>query len=112
MTPPDAFFQVLGAHLLVTEPAHPHCRLWATQLGQMGAKLMLGGCDADTLQALTEDFQAQGVDTRWALASGANPAQHLDQWLAQVAQRMGELHGWVSPQGVCWYPAGLPKAES
>ena len=103
-------FDARGRHVLVVSPEHAAVQAWALRLGHAGAKLMLGGTDPDRLEALAERFQAQGVDTRWAVAHAHRPEPAMTQWAAQVHQRMGDVDVLVTPEGITWYASGLPQS--
>lgn len=88
-----------GKNALIRADMHGAGWQMARTLGQAGARLMISGGAADTLEKATAKLQALGIDARWCVADGLQ-AEGMEQLVSETLQRMGDIDILVNQAGL------------
>ena len=98
-------FSVEGKVALVTGATGALGKVLAKAYGYAGAKVVMTGRNAAKLQALEEEFKAEGIDCAYVVADPANEEQ-VDALIKAAVEKYGEInilavcHGYNKPQNI------------
>lgn len=98
-------FSVEGKVALVTGATGALGKVLAKAYGYAGAKVVMTGRNGAKLQALEEEFKAEGIDCAYVVADPANEEQ-VDALIKAAVEKYGEInilavcHGYNKPQNI------------